>query len=39
MPVEGNVGEAGLEYTLKIAMVSDAIQPDDVLTNYTGVLK
>jgi hypothetical protein len=39
MPVEGNVGEAGLEYTLEIAMVSDAIQPDDVLTNYTGVLK
>jgi hypothetical protein len=37
-PVEGNVGEAGLEYKLEIAMVSDAIQPDDVLTNYTGVL-
>jgi hypothetical protein len=39
VPVEGNVGETGLEYTLEISMVSDAIQPDDILTNYTGVLK
>ena len=26
-------------YKLEISMVSDAMQPDDILHNYTGILK
>ena len=39
VPVDGNVGDEGVSYKLEISMVSDAIQPDDVLHNYTGILK
>ena len=38
VPVHGSIGEEGTEYKLEISMVSDAIQPDDILQNYTGIL-
>ena len=38
VPVHGSIGEEGTEYKLAISMVSDAIQPDDILHNYTGIL-
>ena len=38
VPVHGSIGEEGTEYKLEISMVSDAIQPDDILHNYTGIL-
>ena len=38
VPVHGNIGEDSAVYTLEIAMVSDAIQPDDILHDYTGIL-
>lgn len=38
-PVDGNVGDEGVAYKLEISMVSDAMQPDDILHNYTGILK
>lgn len=38
VPVEGEIGETGTLYKLEIAMTSDAIQPDDILHNYTGIL-
>ena len=39
MPVDGNVGDEDVFYKLEISMVSDAMQPDDILHNYTGILK
>lgn len=39
MPVDGNVGDEDVVYKLEISMVSDAMQPDDILHNYTGILK
>ena len=39
MPVDGNVGDEEVSYKLEISMVSDAMQPDDILHNYTGILK
>lgn len=39
MPVDGNVGDEDVVYKLEISMVSDAMQPDDILYNYTGILK
>ena len=38
MPVQGSIGDEDTEYKLEIAMVSDAMQPDDILHNYTGIL-
>ena len=38
VPVHGSIGEEGTEYKREISMVSDAIQPDDILQNYTGIL-
>jgi len=38
-PVSGTVGDEDVVYKLEIAMVSDAMQPDDILHNYTGILK
>ena len=38
-PVDGNVGDEDVAYKLEISMVSDAMQPDDILHNYTGILK
>ena len=38
VPVQGSIGDADAEYKLEIAMVSDAMQPDDILHNYTGIL-
>ena len=38
VPVHGSIGEEGTEHKLEISMVSDAIQPDDILHNYTGIL-
>ena len=37
-PVEGAVGDLNTIYKLEISMVSNVIQPDDVLNNYTGIL-
>ena len=39
VPVQGSIGDEDTEYKLEIAMVSDAMQPDDILHNYTGILK
>ena len=39
MPVQGSIGDEDTEYKLELAMVSDAMQPDDILHNYTGILK
>lgn len=39
MPVDGNVCDEDVVYKLEISMVSDAMQPDDILHNYTGILK
>ena len=39
VPVHGNVGDEGTIYKLDVSMVSNTVQPDDVLNNYTGVLK
>ena len=39
MPVDVNVGDEDVVYKLEISMVSDAMQPDDILHNYTGILK
>lgn len=39
VPVHGNVGDEGVIYKLDVSMVSNTVQPDDVLNNYTGVLK
>ena len=39
VPEEGKIGEKETVYTLEISMVSDAIQPDDILHDYTGYLK
>ena len=38
-PVDGKVGDEDVAYKLEISMVSDAMQPDDILHNYTGILK
>lgn len=38
VPVHGNVGDEGVIYKLDVSMVSNTVQPDDVLNNYTGVL-
>ena len=38
VPVQGSIGDEDTEYKLEIAMVSDAMQPDDILHNYTGIL-
>ena len=38
VPVQGSSGDEDAEYKLEIAMVSDAMQPDDILHNYTGIL-
>lgn len=38
-PVNGNVGDEKAVYKLEISMVSDAVQPDDILNNYTGILE
>ena len=37
-PVEGAVGDLNTIYKLEISMVSNVIQPYDVLNNYTGIL-
>ena len=37
-PVEGAVGDLNTIYELEISMVSNVIQPYDVLNNYTGIL-
>lgn len=39
LPVDGNVGDEEVSYKLEISMVSDAMQPDDILHNYTGILE
>jgi len=39
VPVQGSIGDEDTEYKLEIAMVSDAMQPDDILHNYTGILQ
>lgn len=39
VPVHGNVGDEGTIYKLDVSMVSNTVQPDDVLNNYTGVLE
>ena len=39
VPVHGNVGDEGVIYRLDVSMVSNTVQPDDVLNNYTGVLE
>ncbi len=39
VPVHGNVGDDGVVYKLDVSMVSNTVQPDDVLNNYTGVLE
>lgn len=39
VPVEGKIGEQGLEYKIDISMVSNAIQPDDILNTYTGIIE
>lgn len=39
IPVNGSIGEDATIYKLDIAMVSDAVQPDDILHNYTGVIE
>lgn len=38
IPVEGAVGDADTVYRLEISMASDAIQPDEILQNHTGIL-
>ncbi len=38
-PIDGNVGDEETTYKLEISMVSNAIQPDDILHNYTGILE
>lgn len=38
-PIDGNVGDEKTTYKLEISMVSNAIQPDDILHNYTGILE
>ncbi len=37
--MDGKVGDEDVAYKLEISMVSDAMQPDDILHNYTGILK
>lgn len=37
VPVHGNVGDDGVVYKLNVSMVSNTVQPNDVLNNYTGV--
>ena len=32
VPVQGSIGDEDTEYKLEIAMVSDAMQPDDIFT-------
>ena len=39
VPVQGNVGDEGVIYRNNMSMVSNAIQPDDVLNDYTGILE
>ncbi len=39
VPVHGKVGDEGVIYKLDVSMVSNTVQPDDVLNNYTGVLE
>ena len=39
VPVHENVGDEGVIYKLDVSMVSNTVQPDDVLNNYTGVLE
>ncbi len=38
VPVEGEVGDDDALYKLEIAMISDAMQPDDILQSHTGIL-
>ena len=36
-PIDGNVGDKDAVYKLEISMVSDIIQPDDILHDHTGI--
>lgn len=38
MPVDGSVGDSDTIYKLDVSMISNIIQPDDVLNNFTGIL-
>jgi hypothetical protein len=38
IPENGDVGDEDTEYSLYVNMISDAIAPDDILNNYTGII-